>query len=66
MPAKRQPRQPVKRQRRAGSTAELGEGKKISKTVIQQLQKCKTPFNLDDLQTLAELSGLDAWKPTRQ
>lgn len=44
------------------ATAELGEGKRIGKTVIQQVQKCKTPFNLDDLQTLAELFGLDAWQ----
>lgn len=44
------------------ATAEMGEGKKIGKTVIQQVQKCKTPFNLDDLQTLAELFGLDAWQ----
>lgn len=44
------------------ATAEMGEGKKISKTVIQQVQKGKTPFNLDDLQTLAELFGLDAWQ----
>lgn len=44
------------------ATAELGEDKKISKTVIQQVQKGKTPFNLDDLQTLAELFGLDAWQ----
>lgn len=44
------------------ATAELGEGKKISKTVLQQVQKGKTPFNLDDLQTLAELFGLDAWQ----
>lgn len=44
------------------ATAELGEGKKISKTVLQQVQKGKTPFNLDDLQTLAALFGLDAWQ----
>jgi transcriptional regulator with XRE-family HTH domain len=44
------------------ATAEMGEGKKISKSVIQQVQKGKTPFNLDDLQTLAELFGLDAWQ----
>lgn len=44
------------------ATADMGEGKKISKTVLQQVQKGKTPFNLDDLQTLAELFGLDAWQ----
>lgn len=44
------------------ATAEMGEGKKISKSVIQQVQRAKTPFNLDDLQTLAELFGLDAWQ----
>lgn len=44
------------------ATAELGPDRKISKTVIQQVQRAATPFNLDDLQTLAELFGLDAWQ----
>lgn len=44
------------------ASADLGPDRKISKTVIQQVQKGATPFNLDDLQTLAEIFGLDAWQ----
>lgn len=44
------------------ATADMGPGKRISKTAVQQVQRAATPFNLDDLQTLAELFGLDAWQ----
>ena len=44
------------------ATTTLGPGKRVSKTAVQQLQKASTPFNLDDLQTLAEVFGLDAWQ----
>jgi len=44
------------------ASAELGEGRKIAHSVMQRVTKAATPFNLDDLQTLAELFGLDAWQ----
>lgn len=43
-------------------SAALGEDRKIAHSVMQRVFKAETPFNLDDLQTLAELFGLDAWQ----
>jgi len=44
------------------ASAELDPDRKIAHSVVQRVFNGKTPFNLDDLQTLAELFGLDAWQ----